>query len=75
MGLGKTLDYKAITPAILKDTVFSVLSDQKILDNVQAMKETVAIAPGNVGAVKIIEQYKKDWQTASFPTIVLSDDL
>ena len=60
LGLGKTLDYKAITSGILKDTAFSVLSDQKILENVQAMKETVAMAPGNAGAVKIIEQYKRD---------------
>jgi UDP:flavonoid glycosyltransferase YjiC (YdhE family) len=42
---------------ILKDTAFSVLSDEKILENVQAMKETIAQAPGNAGAVKIIEKW------------------
>lgn len=57
LGLGKVLNYKNITPTLLMDTAFSVLSDKKILKNVQAMKETIARAPGNVGAVKMIEAY------------------
>ena len=54
LGLGKILDYNSITSKNLKDAVFSVLSDQQILANVQAMKKAVANAIGNAGAIKII---------------------
>ena len=57
LGLGSILDYKTITSASLKDALSSVLSDEKILKNVKAMKDTIAQAPGNAGAVKIIEAY------------------
>ena len=60
LGLGKVLDYKSIAPDALKDAAFSVLLDEMILANTQAMKEIVANAPGNPGAVKIIEQYERD---------------
>lgn len=55
--LGKALDHKAITPDLLKDTAFSILSDEKILDSVQAMKETIFHASGNVGAVSLIQAH------------------
>ena len=60
LGLGKILDYKTITPTSLKDTAFATLSDETVLKNVQAMKEMVAHAPGNAGAVDIIEKYCQD---------------
>lgn len=57
LGLGKILDYRSITPDSLKDTAFSIWSDETILANVRAMKEIVAQAPGNAGAVKIIDAH------------------
>ena len=55
LGLGNVLDYRIITPALLKDTAFSVLSDEKIPERLQAMKETISHAPGNTGAVNLIQ--------------------
>lgn len=57
LGLGRVLDYKSITHQSLKESVFSVLSDEKILENVRNMQKLLTHAPGNIGAVKIIEEY------------------
>lgn len=57
LGLGRVLDYKSVAPLSLKEMAFSVLSDKKIQENVRSMKEHIAHAPGNMGAVRIIEEY------------------
>ena len=57
LGLGKVLDYKSITPAILKDTAFAVMKDETVKKNLQDIQKQIANAPGNAGAVKIIEAY------------------
>jgi len=57
LGLGKVLEYTSITPAVLKDTAFAVMQEETVkknLDNIQAL---IASAPGNSGAVRIIEAY------------------
>ena len=57
LGLGRGLDFKSITPVRLREAAFSVLSDSKIQENVQKMKERITHAPGNAGAVGIIESF------------------
>lgn len=57
LGLGRVLDYKSITPVSLKEGAFSVLSDREIQENIRNMKERIPHAPGNRGAVRIIEEY------------------
>ncbi len=57
LGLGRVLDYKTVTSAGLKESAFAVISGKKIQDNLEGMKEGIAKAPGNAGAVKIIEKY------------------
>lgn len=57
LGLGRVLDYKSVTPLSLKEAAFSVLSDNEIQENVRSMKENISHAPGNMGAVRIIEEY------------------
>lgn len=58
LGLGKILHYKGITPAVVKKTAFSILSDRAILENVQTMQAHISCTPGNTGAVEIIEAFR-----------------
>lgn len=57
LGLGRVLDYKAVTSQSLENAAFSVLADKEIQTNVRRMKERITHAPGNRGAVRIIEEY------------------
>lgn len=57
LGLGRILDQKSICASTLKATAFSILADNFIGQNVQNMARIVASAPGNTGAVEIIEKY------------------
>ena len=52
---GKVLDYKTITAEMLKEAAFAVMEDSEIRDNLRKMQEEIARAPGNAGAVNIIE--------------------
>lgn len=55
LGLGKVLDYKDITADTLRDAAFAVMKDRQIRENLRKIQEEIAYAPGNAGAVKIIE--------------------
>ena len=55
LGLGKVLDYKAITADSLKEAAFAVMKDQQIRENLRKIQAEIAHAPGNAGAVKIME--------------------
>ena len=57
LGLGMVLDYKAITPSILKDAAFAVMNDEAVKKNLQDNQKQITLAPGNAGAVKMIEAY------------------
>jgi hypothetical protein len=58
LGLGKVLDYKTITADALRDAAFAVMEDQQIQENLRKIQEEIANAPGNTGAVRIIEDVK-----------------
>lgn len=58
LGLGKVLDYKTITADALRDTAFAVMEDRQIQENLRKIQEEIANAPGNTGAVRIIEDVK-----------------
>ena len=60
LGLGKALDYKSITADALKDTAFAIMENQQIRENLQKIQNEIATAPGNTGAVKIVEVYREN---------------
>lgn len=60
LGLGKVLSYKSITADTLRDAAFAVLKDRQIQTNLQQIRKEIACAPGNAGAVKIIEESFKN---------------
>ena len=57
LGLGKVLEYKSITPSILKNTAFAVMNDEAVKKNLRDIQKQITCAPGNAGAVKMIEAY------------------
>ena len=57
LGLGKVLDYKTITANALRDAAFAVMEDRQIQENLRKIQNEIANAPGNRGAVKIVEDY------------------
>ena len=57
LGLGRVLDYRAITADSLKKAAFAVMEDEQIRENLRKIQERITCAPGNAGAVGIIETY------------------
>lgn len=57
LGLGKVLDYKSITADALRDAAFAIMENQQIRENLQKIQNEITTAPGNTGAVKIVEVY------------------
>lgn len=57
LGLGSVLDYRSLTPKGLREMAYSVLADETIAANVREMRNQIAQAPGNAGAVRVIETY------------------
>ena len=57
LGLGKVLDYKTVTANALRDAAFAVMKDRQIQENLKKIRDEIAMAPGNSGAVKIVEAY------------------
>ena len=57
LGLGRVLDYKAITADKLNETAMAVMEDNQIRENLQKIQKEIAQAPGNAGAVGIIEAH------------------
>lgn len=57
LGIGVRLDYSDLTIQSLTDTVFFVLNDEQIKQNITFMREKIECSLGNNGAVRIIEKY------------------
>ena len=57
LGLGKILGYQAITAEKLKEAAMAVMEDNQIRENLQKIQKEIARAPGNTGAVGIIEAH------------------
>ena len=55
LGLGKVLDYKTVTADTLRNTAFAVMEDQRIRENIKKIRDEIVHAPGNTGAVWILE--------------------
>ncbi len=62
LGLGKVLEYKAITADRIKEAAFAIMEDGQIRDNLQKIQTEIVHAPGNAGAVGIIEAYYRGKQ-------------
>ena len=58
LGLGKVLDYKIVTADTLRNAAFAVMEDRQIRENMQKIQDEITHAPGNAGAVRIIEDIK-----------------
>ena len=57
LGLGRKLNHKSITTDGLRDAAFAVMEDWQIRENLRKIQEEIANAPGNAGAVRIMEDY------------------
>lgn len=57
LGLGKVLDCKSLTGNALKEAALTVMGDPQIRENLKKIRKEITQAPGNTGAVGIIEAY------------------
>ena len=60
LGIGKILDNKSITANGLRDAALAVMEDPQIQESLRKIHGEIACAPGNRGAVRIIEEYFKN---------------
>ena len=56
LGLGRVLEYRDVTPELLRQTAFSVMHDAAIRKNLEALQARIAEAPGNSGAVQLLQR-------------------
>lgn len=63
LGIGVRLDYSDLTIQSLTDTVFFVLNDEQIKQNITFMREKIECSLGNNGAVRIIEKYYRQYDS------------
>ena len=60
LGAGKKLDYSSIDSSLLRNTVFSILSNVEIRENMMKIQKLIYDAPGNKGGAEIIiNHYRK----------------
>ena len=60
LGAGKKLDYSSIDSSLLRNTVFSILSNVEIRENMMKIQKLINDAPGNKGGAEIIiNQYRE----------------
>ena len=60
LGAGKKLDYSSIDSKLLRNTVFSILSNVEIRENMMKIQKLINDAPGNKGGAEIIiNHYRK----------------
>jgi len=57
LGVGKKLEYKDVTKDILRDTVWNVMEDESINENMKKVQEMLTEAPGNKGGAEYIMEY------------------
>ncbi len=60
LGVGKKVDYSNISKAMLKEAVFSVLTDDEIKKNMSNVQEMMKAAPGNKGGAEIIIKFMEE---------------
>ncbi len=61
LGVGKKLEYSTINKKVLKDTVFEILSDSEIPNNIDKIQQWIQAAPGNIGGAEIIMNYYREY--------------
>ncbi|MBQ9987092.1 MAG: hypothetical protein IJP28_01810, partial [Erysipelotrichales bacterium] len=57
LGVGKRLNYTGLQANVLRDTVYSVMEDIAIKENMERVQEMIKVAPGNRGGAECIIQY------------------
>lgn len=54
LGVGKKLEYTALDKNTLKDTVLSMITDEKVKDNLNRVQNLIQAAPGNKGGAEMV---------------------
>lgn len=57
LGVGKRVEYLDVNQKVLKHSVFSVMMDEDIKDNIKQVRQLIEEAPGNKGGAKMIVEY------------------
>ena len=57
LGVGKKMNYSDANRDVLKTTVFSVFTDNKIKYNIEKVQRLIKDSPGNKGGAEIIIDY------------------
>ena len=57
LGVGKKLEYSDVKQNLLKETVFSVIMDSEIKNNMKKVQQLINEAPGNKGGAEMIMEY------------------
>ena len=57
LGLGRVMNNKTITADKLRETAVAIMKDDQIRKNLKKIQKEITQAPGNAGAVGIIEAY------------------
>ena len=57
LGAGKKLEFSDVKQKVLKETVFSVIEDDRIKDNLLKVQQMIKDAPGNKGGAELIMEY------------------
>ena len=60
LGVGKKLEYTALDKNTLKDTVLSMITDEKVKDNLNRVQNLIQAAPGNKGGAEMVIRYMED---------------
>lgn len=57
LGVGKKLEYSDVKQNLLKETVFSVIMDSEIKNNMKKLQKLINEAPGNKGGAEMVIEY------------------
>lgn len=57
LGVGKVLNYSEVNRDVLKNTVFSVMGDKEIENQLENVQRLIENAPGNQGGAEIVIDY------------------
>lgn len=63
LGVGKQIAYSMVNRDVLKNTVFSMLSDSEIKYNIARLQQLIKSAPGNSGGAEMIICYYQEYSS------------
>ena len=63
LGVGRQMEYTKVDKETLRQTVFSVMNNSEIRENLETVKDWIQEAPGNAGGAERILEYTKKSMT------------